>query len=276
MRNANAALLHPTPNPSNPMRQRIHRAALLCIAALISATTINAQDEIRGGAYATRVELETMASMCASQAADPKRSSSDRAQSAADEKALRDRLIQGDFRVGDRVVLRITGEPTATDTLTVTPARSLKVPDAGDFSVDGVLRAELDERLNAQLARYFRNASVHAQPLTRLAVLGEVRTPGFVHVPSQSLLSDVISAAGGPTPAGRLDRASVRRAGRTVVDAAAFAKGLAAGATLDDYGIRAGDEIVIGTKRTTNWSQIVQTATLVVGSAATIIAIQHR
>ena len=217
-----------------------------------------------------------MAATRASEAADPKRDASERAQASETEKQLRARLTEGDFHVGDRIVVRITGAQSALDTLTVTAGRSLRIPDAGDFSVDGVLRSELDERLNAQLARYFRNASVHAQPLTRLAVLGEVRTPGFVHVPSQALLSDVISAAGGPTPAGRLDRASVRRAGRTVINAAAFAKGLAAGATLDDFGIRAGDEVVVGAKSTTNWSQIIQTATLVVGSAATIIAIQHR
>lgn len=258
------------------MRLTIRSAALLCIPALLAVPTVGAQEATQGSAYATRAELEAMASTRASVSADPKRSASERAQAGDAEKLLRERLMEGDFHVGDRIVVRISGGPAVADTLTVTPGRSVRIPDAGDFSVAGVLRSELDERLNAQLARYFRNATVHAQPLTRLAVLGEVRTPGFVHVPSQSLLSDVISAAGGPTPAGRLDRASVRRAGRTVITAAAFAKGLAAGATLDDFGIRAGDEVVVGAKRATNWSQIIQTATLVVGSAATIIAIQHR
>lgn len=265
-----------TPTRSNPMRYRLLSATLLCLASSLAAPAASAQDGPLGSAYATRAELETMASARARVAADAKRNADERAQASEDEKLLRERLADGDFHVGDRIVVRITGGQTAFDTLTVTPGRSVRIPDAGEFSVTGVLRSELDERLDAQLARYFRNASVHTQPLTRLAVLGEVRTPGFVHVPSQSLLSDVISAAGGPTPAGRLDRASVRRAGRTVINAAAFAKGLAAGATLDDFGIRAGDEVVVGAKRTTNWSQIIQTATLVVGSAATIIAIQHR
>lgn len=265
-----------TPTRSNPMRYRLLSATLLCIASSLAAPAASAQEGALGSAYATRAELETMASARARVAADAKRNADERAQASEDERLLRERLADGDFHVGDRIVVRITGGQTAFDTLTVTTGRSVRIPDAGEFSVTGVLRSELDERLDAQLARYFRNASVHTQPLTRLAVLGEVRTPGFVHVPSQSLLSDVISAAGGPTPEGRLDRASVRRAGRTVINAAAFAKGLAAGATLDDFGIRAGDEVVVGAKRTTNWSQIIQTATLVVGSAATIIAIQHR
>lgn len=248
----------------------------LCIAAALTASPLQAQGASRATAYSTRAELEAMASSRASEAADPKRTSEARSAASRQAMQLRERLTMGDFRAGDRIVLRITGGANAIDTITVTPARTVRIPDAGEASLDGVLRAELDGRLNVQLARYFRNAAVRAQPLTRLAVVGEVRTPGFVHVPSESLLSDVISAAGGPTPTGSLDRSSVRRGGRILVAPAAFAKGLAAGATLDDFGIRPGDEVVIGARRSFNWAHMVQATALVVGSAATIIAIQHR
>lgn len=251
-------------------------AVAACIAALSAARLLPAQEAMHATAYSTRAELEAMASSRASQAADPKRTSEERSDATREAMQLRERLTIGDFRAGDRIVLRITGGANAIDTITVTPARTVRIPDAGEASLEGVLRAELDERLNAQLARYFRNAAVRAQPLTRLAVVGEVRTPGFVHVPSESLLSDVISAAGGPTPTGSLDRSSVRRGGQMLVAPAAFAKGLAAGATLDDFGIRPGDEVVIGARRSFNWAQVVQATALVVGSAATIIAIQHR
>ena len=160
--------------------------------------------------------------------------------------------------------------------MSVTTARTVRIPEAGDISVDGVLRAELQQYLNTQLARYVRNTVVNVEPLTRLAVLGEVRAPGFVQVPSQSLLSDVISAAGGPTATGRLDRAIVRRSGRTLVPPAAFARALAAGATLDDLDVKAGDEIVLDPKRAFNWAQLAQTTAILLGSAATIVAIQHR
>lgn len=248
----------------------------VCFAAAIAASPLSGQEAMHATAYSTRAELESIVAARASEASDPKRRSDERAQASSQASQLRERLASGDFRVGDRIVIRISGGATAIDTISVTAARVLRIPDAGDVSLDGVLRSELDERLNTQLARYFRNATVHAQPLTRLAVVGEVRNPGFVHVPSQALLSDVISAAGGPTPTGSLDRASVRRAGRTLVGPTAFAKGLAAGVTLDGFGIRAGDEVVIGPKRSFNWTQMVQVTALVVGSAATIIAIQHR
>jgi protein involved in polysaccharide export with SLBB domain len=226
--------------------------------------------------YATRAQLETMAAQCTSDAMDPKRSDAERAQASEDARALRERLASGDFRVGDRVVVRVSGGASSFDTLTVSTARSIKVLDAGEVSLDGVLRSELDGRLNTELARYFRDVVVRAQPLTRLAVIGEVRNPGFVQVPSQALLSDAISAAGGPTTAGRLDRVSVRRGGASYITPGAFAKGLAAGSTLDALGIRAGDEIVVSAKRPFNWTQALQTTAVVVGSAATIIAIQRR
>ena len=252
------------------------RAASVCVAVGMLTSPLRAQEAMHATAYSTRAELESIAAARSRQAADSRSTTEERARASREAIELRERLTTGDFRVGDRIVVRITGGATAVDTLSVTPARSLRIPDAGDVALDGVLRSELDERLNMQLARYFRSAAVRAQPLTRLAVIGEVRTPGFVHVPSQSLLSDVISAAGGPTPSGSLDRASVRRAGQTLVSPSAFAKGLAAGATLDDFGIRAGDEVVIGAKRSFNWAQMVQATALVVGSAATIIALQHR
>jgi protein involved in polysaccharide export with SLBB domain len=258
------------------MRSGIFKAVLTLAALSLAISLAGAQQASPSRLYATRVELQAMLAQTVSQAADPNRSASERAQSSNDEQELRERLETGDFRVGDRIVLRIAGNTTAVDTLNVTAARSLRIPDAGDVSLEGVLRSELDDHLNSAIGRFVRNTVVRAQPLTRLAVLGEVRTPGFVHVPSQALLSDVISAAGGPTPGGNLDRGMIRRAGKQLVSSAAFARGLAGGATLDDLGIRAGDEIVIGGKRSFNWAQLAQTTAILIGSAATIIAIQNR
>lgn len=227
-------------------------------------------------AHATRAEIATMVEHCARQALDPARSAAERAQSSSQERELRERLTVGDFRPGDRIIVYMTGASRDMDTLSVSSARVLALPDAGAVSLDGVLSAELDERLTGQLALYFRSVVVRTRPLTRLAVLGEVRSPGFVDVPSQALLSDVITAAGGPTPAGRLDRVSVSRGGRALVSSAAFAKGLAAGASIDGLGIRAGDEVVVGMKPSFNWTQLLQTTAVLVGAAATFIAIQHR
>ncbi len=250
--------------------------SMLIAWVVVAAADLPAQNTTRSTAYATRAELESTATQYARQGSDLARSVSERAQSLDDEKQVKERLRVGDFRVGDRIILRLSGGAMLVDTMSVTPARTVRMPEAGDVSVDGVLRAELQQYLDTQLARYIRNTFVTIEPLTRLAVLGEVRSPGFVHVPSRSLLSDVISAGGGPTATGRLDRAIIRRSGRTVVSSEAFASALASGATLDDIGVRAGDEVVLEPKRSFNWAQLAQTTAIVLGSAATIVAIQHR
>ena len=257
------------------MRTQIISTLLVLSTFGGGAPPLAAQSEARSAAYATRAQLESVATICARRAAEA-RDASDRAASLDEEKDLRARLRNGDFRVGDRIVLRISGGATALDTLSVTPERGLAIPDAGDVPLDGVLRSELQDHLNAQVSRYLRNAVVRAEPLTRLAVLGEVRAPGFVHVPGRALLSDVISAAGGPLATGSLERVSVRRAGQVVVSSGAFAKALSDGVTVDDLNLRGGDEVLVEPKRAFHWTQLLQTTAIVIGSAATIIAIQHR
>jgi protein involved in polysaccharide export with SLBB domain len=259
-----------------PMRASISRTLIVWAVVAIAAVRVDAQSRIGAGAYATRTELETIATEYARRAADATRNTNERAESRSEERALRDRLRTGDFRVGDRIVLRISGGASVLDTLSVTASRAIAIPEAGEIGLDGVLRSELQQHLNAQLSRYLRNAVVRAEPLTRLAVLGEVRTPGFVHVPSQALLSDVLSAAGGPTASGSLDRVTVRRNGETFISSGTFAKALARGETLDGLDLRAGDEIVVDRKRAFNWTQMFQTTAIVVGSVATIVAIQSR
>ena len=257
------------------MRVSNRSALIACI--VVAAAGLPAQTTTRSnGAYATRAELESTATRYAREGSDPARSVSERAQSVEDEKQVKERLRVGDFRVGDRIILRLSGGAVLVDTVSVSPARTLRLPEAGEVSVQGLLRSELQQYLDTQLARFIRNTVVTTEPLTRLAVLGEVRSPGFVHVPSRSLLSDVISAAGGPTATGMLDRAIIRRSGRTVLSSDAFARALASGATLDDIDVQAGDEVVLEPKRSFNWAQFAQTTAIVLGSAATLVAIQHR
>ena len=184
--------------------------------------------------------------------------------------------VNGDWSGPATLVAQPTRYATVFDTLTVTPARAIAVPEAGDVLLSGVLRSELQQYLNTQMARFVRNAVVRAEPLMRFAVIGEVRTPGFVHVPAHALLSDVLSAAGGPTPNGSLDRVSIRRDGRTLVSTGNVSRALTKGVTLDELDLRAGDEVVVEAKRAFNWTQMLQTTAIVVGSAATFIALKHR
>src|SRR6267378_643118 len=73
---------------------------------------------------------------------------------------IRQRLEHGDFQSGDRILLRVDGEAQLSDTFTVGPARDITLPQIGAVSLDGLLHAELRQRLVTTLSRYLRDPVV--------------------------------------------------------------------------------------------------------------------
>ena len=96
-------------------------------------------------ATATRDELEGKAIEAEQVAAMPQTPSQLRRDKLAAAQSIRTRLSQGDFQAGDRIVLRITGDPNVKpeDTVTVRPGSVLLMPQMGEISLRGVLRSEL-------------------------------------------------------------------------------------------------------------------------------------
>jgi protein involved in polysaccharide export with SLBB domain len=76
------------------------------------------------------------------------------------------------------------------------------------------------DSLKAALIRdyrvYLNNPSIEVMFLRRINVLGAVRLPGLYPVDPTMTLSDVIAAAGGPTPIGEPDKARLIRNGRAI------------------------------------------------------------
>src|SRR5438034_6586175 len=64
---------------------------------------------------------------------------------------IRSRLANGDFQPGDRIFLRVEGEQQLSDTFTVGPGPAVVLPEVGAVPLDGVLRSELQGRLQQQL-----------------------------------------------------------------------------------------------------------------------------
>jgi protein involved in polysaccharide export with SLBB domain len=186
-------------------------------------------------AEATRAELERLA-------ADRELTTPTEAE------MLRDRLKNGDFQPGDRVVLRVQDEPTLTDTFTVRTDRTLLLPNLPAISLQGVLHSELQEMLTKKIAQYIKNPDVQATSLIRVAVLGTVNKPGFYHLPAEMLASEAVMAAGGPGGNSDVSKTTVRRNGAEVIDRKHVADAYARGATLDELNIHSGDEILVGEK----------------------------
>jgi hypothetical protein len=168
--------------------------------------------------------------------------------------ALQARLRDGDFDIGDRVLVLYEGLGlTKRDTLVVQAGRTLRLGDPmGDLNLLGVLRSELSDSVTKRVARYYRNEVVHVTPLLRVSVEGPLLTPGFYYLPNDAPLSDLL-VRGGQRSAGADPENIVIRRGEVVLWAKDDVQSaLADGLTLQQLNLEPGDELVVGT-RPTNW-----------------------
>jgi hypothetical protein len=100
-----------------------------------------------GSSVRTRADLERLLEEYERALASPAYSESVKQSIRGDAQAIRERLSEGDFRVGDRIVLFVQGEPNLPDTLAVQPGPMIALPLFGEIPLDGVLRSEITEHL---------------------------------------------------------------------------------------------------------------------------------
>lgn len=152
------------------------------------------------------------------------------------------------LHVGDRLLLKVEGEPTLSDTFTVRTGPVVDLPGIGPVSLSGVTRQNLEPHLTREIGRYLRNPVVHARALIWLGLVGEVARPGFYAVPADGLLSDALMAAGGVTRDAQLKKADIERNGAAVRNPGAIQDALGHGLTLEEIGIESGDQVLIPRK----------------------------
>jgi protein involved in polysaccharide export with SLBB domain len=180
---------------------------------------------------------------------------------------IRARLREGDFRVGDAIVLNVVGVPAFSDTFPVRAGQVIQLPEVAPIPLSGVLRTELQPHLRRHIARYVIDPTVEAYSLVRVAVAGAVTRPGFYEVRPDAPVSEAVMSAGGLTPEGDATRMSVRRAGRLLVPESQVRSAVAIGATFDDLSIRPGDELRVGARPQRNWTEVARTAAYVIIAA---------
>ena len=159
--------------------------------------------------------------------------------------AARERLTEGDFKIGDRIVLQVGGQVVLDDTVTVTEGQKINVRGIRQVSLAGVLRSELQVKLLTDLTEVVRNATVIAEPLMRVAVLGAVAQPGFQNVPGDATLDRVLTLAGGPAGNAALDKTTIVRADTVLVGREEVFRSFAEGRTLGQLSMRDGDAMVV-------------------------------
>ncbi|MGH7665498.1 MAG: polysaccharide biosynthesis/export family protein [Gemmatimonadaceae bacterium] len=223
------------------------------------------------GAYATRAALEQQATDAERAAGDSRLEADARERRRAEAWLLRRRLSEGDLSVGDRIVLRVTGEQAMTDTFTVRLGPELILPALPPIGLRGVLRSELESHLKSQLGRYLQRPEVTAVPLLRVAVMGQVGRPGYYHVPADMLLSDVLMVAGGPATNIDLERSRILREGEALYSARDVRTALADGMSLDALSLRSGDEFIVAQRRQLPWHTLLQTIGFGIGLVTLIV-----
>jgi hypothetical protein len=238
--------------------------ALASLLVLLAPFAAGAQ-QAASSLLMTRADLIAAASRADSAAS----SGGNRAQNAEIAASARRRLHDGDFQAGDRIVLSYQADTEHRDTLTVRAARDLELPWKTTVSLAGVLRSEAAPLLQSVVLKYVKAESVEVTPLMRLGVLGEVARPGYFAFASDIPLTDVLMGAGGPTAGADMRRAVVRRGGKQLRSSDETSGAISAGLTLDQFGLAAGDELIIGPRR----QGMMSPALTVIGAVASLVTV---
>ena len=184
---------------------------------------------------------------------------------------IRDRLKNGDFAPGDRIVIHVAQEPTLNDTFPVKIGRILILPNLPEISMAGVLRSEAQSYLTTQIGKYVKDPTVIVDPLVRVSILGAVQRPGFYTVRADMLASEVIMAGGGPASNANLRKTVVRRNGVVVRDDKQLQVAFNRGVSLDALNLQAGDEVIVGEKHSS--TQAIGIVAAISGAILAVVAV---
>jgi len=257
-------------NPGAPALALGWRIALLTVGlAFCLPLQLQAQGDASSDArlHAQRAELEAAARKAEQEVAQAGSNAGLRSRKQAEASALRERLRDGDFGVGDRIYVEMRGaEQPFADTVTVRAGRTITIGTLPEISLQGVLRSELEPHLKREVARYVREPQVTALSFVRVSVLGAIGKQGFYTFPADILLTDALMQSGGMREDTDVDKIAVRRGDREIISQEEARRAIRDGRTLDQLDIRAGDEITVGKKREFNWG----TALRVIGVVSSL------
>jgi protein involved in polysaccharide export with SLBB domain len=133
----------------------------------------------------------------------------------------------------------------------------------------------LQERVSSEVLKYVKAQQIEVTPLMRLGVLGAVSRPGYFAFASDIPLTDAIMLAGGLSGTADVGRTVVRRQNQEFRSAGETRAAITSGLTLDQFGLSAGDALVVGERNTIGLSAILASAAAV-ASMLTLYLTLHR
>jgi protein involved in polysaccharide export with SLBB domain len=188
----------------------------------------------------------------------------------------RQRLQEGDLKVGDRVLLEVVNFSGLNDTLTVRSGRILQIRTLpGDIPVRGVLWAELPDHLTREIAKYNREPQVRTFPLIVVAVSGAVAGPGFRTVRMDAVLHELITMSGGLAADANLNGSLIRRGRDVRWGKSSTTTAIRDSWSLDSLQLISGDEFVVGRRPPSRFATLVSTVTSISALAIAIVSLRR-
>ena len=137
------------------------------------------------------------------------------------------------LNVGDVLQVVLPGEEGFNTPFKIDRDGRIELPEAGGIAIAGLTLAEAKDKVRAALSVSYRDLSrfnlVMKEHRLLLSVLGYVKTPGPVDLPSGANVQMAINAAGGLSQGAQLDHMQVRRGGQVLLhdhDAERFRHGV--------------------------------------------------
>jgi len=223
-------------------------AAALCALSLPAAAQQQVPGAELGQVLITRDALEDYANRLEQTAASSNFSSTVRNSARTQASQVRTRLREGDFRVGDRIILDVQAETTLTRPFVVISGRQIALPGIGMLPMAGVLRSELTEHVRRFLSQYLRDPVVRAEAQIRIVMIDGVAKQGYLIAPVDIAFDSLLVLAGGLTPQAKIDEIRIERDGEEIHGGTELQRAITDGATLDVLSLQQGDRIIIPQK----------------------------
>jgi polysaccharide export outer membrane protein len=112
---------------------------------------------------------------------------------------------------GDQIRISVFRKPELSGDFTIAGNGTVIHPLYREVQVTGVPLSEVETRIRAFLVKYETNPQFVIQPLVKVVVGGEVRTPNIYMVPPETTIAQAIALAGGPTERGKITDVRVIR-----------------------------------------------------------------
>ena len=118
---------------------------------------------------------------------------------------------------GDQVRIAVWRNPEFSGDFIVAPNGTISHPLYREIQVIGVPLTTVEERLRAFLTKYIASPQFVIQPLMKIIVGGEVRSPNVYSVPPETTIAQAVALAGGPTERGNPQKLRIIREGQEIL-----------------------------------------------------------